>query len=194
MKMTGIESLYKDMRRKNIDRYKFCFNYAKVDFDVIFFIDESPFILMLGIVRTRFYFEVQVNPGYQIVPLFDEKVYKELVKLLEFDNIVNSPFKPIYFFEALNKVIPKYADLRNSPKPSEIAKYYRDIEEADKKYFWGWIDHEKNRKENECYKGNVTPDNLRKTRKLLGYEAYMRCKEKNISSRWTDDRSKEIDT
>ncbi len=192
MKLTGIENLYKDMKIKKIERYKFNFIYAKVEFDVIFFIDESPFILMFGVKKTRFYFEVEVKSGYQIVPYFDEKVYRELVALFEFNINEKGPFKPIYFFEALNDRFPAYASINERPSPSELAHYYRNIEEADKIYFWGWIDHEKNKKENKDYKGNVSKENLEKTKKLLGYKAYERCKKKNISSRWTDDQSKEI--
>lgn len=193
MKLTGIESLYKDMRSKNIDRYKFDFKYAEVEFDIIFFIDEKPFILMFGVKKSNFYFEIEIKNGYTIIPYFEKKVYDTLIKLFKFEDRGNDVFKPIYFFETLNERIPKFAIKKNIAKPSEIARYRRDVEESDKIYFWGWIDHEKNRSENHDYKGNVSDKNLEKTRKLLGYKAYLRCKEKNISSKWTDDESKEIE-
>jgi len=37
---------------------------------------------------------------------------------------------------------------------------------------------------------HVTAENLYKTRTLLNYEAYIMCKEKNISTEWTDDEAK----
>lgn len=57
--------------------------------------------------------------------------------------------------------------------------YVRDIEEADKICFYG---REHNNEENI----HVTDDNLIKTKEFLGYQAYLVCKEKNISSRWSD--------
>jgi len=190
--LTGIEKLYKDMKSKKIDRYKFDFHYAEVEFDVIFFIDEKPFVLMFGVKKSNFYFEIEMKNGYTIIPYFENNVYDTLMKLFKFKSGGGDIFKPIYFFEALNKHFPKSANTKSIPKPSDIGRYRREVEEADKIYFWGWIDHEKNRKENQNYKGNVSDTNLEKTRKLLGYKAYLRCKKKNISSRWTDDGSKEI--
>ncbi|MCS7465006.1 DUF6037 family protein [Paenibacillus doosanensis] len=61
--------------------------------------------------------------------------------------------------------------------------YRKDVEEADKIYFMGWLD--------KTISGNkATPNNLEKTRLLLGQDAYVRCKAKNVSSRWTDDVKK----
>ena len=79
------------------------------------------------------------------------------------------PFKPKHFFEAFNNGIPQYVNSKNKVRPIDIAKYRRDVEESDKIFFFGWIDHEKNKIENKNYKGNVQKGNLDKTRKYLVY-------------------------
>ena len=84
MRLSGIKNLYVDMKRKKINRYKFEFIYAKVEFDVIFFIDEEPFILMFGVKKNNFYFEVEVRGGFSIIPIFEQRVYKKIVELFDF--------------------------------------------------------------------------------------------------------------
>ncbi|MEH7231582.1 DUF6037 family protein, partial [Bacillus safensis] len=64
--------------------------------------------------------------------------------------------------------------------PADIAPYRKIVEEENKIYFYKWITH-------DGIKSNATTENLEKTRLLIGEEAYRTCKERNISSGWTDD-------
>lgn len=178
MILDGLKDLYYDMKKELLKRYKFGFSYNGVAFDVFFFIDEQPFKLMFGVKVRNFYFELDVNKGFEINPFLGEK-YTELCRILNLTFNENSPFKTTYFFEEFNKRIPRTADKGNYPKPHEIGVYRKEIEEADKIYFLGWQDNEKKGQQ-------VSEENLDKTRKLLGFEAYKRCRTKNISSRWTD--------
>lgn len=66
MKLDGIISLYNDMRRLSLKRYRFGFRYNNVAFDVFFFIDENPYKLMFGVKAENFYFEVDVKKGFII--------------------------------------------------------------------------------------------------------------------------------
>jgi hypothetical protein len=59
-----------------------------------------------------------------------------------------------------------------------VAKYYDDIEESEKIYFIGFLDNNK-----LCHK--VSDRNLRKTRLLIGEDAYYTCMKHNISTRWS---------
>ena len=178
LKLDGLKSPYVDMKEKKIKRCRFPFTFNNVHFDVFFFIDEIPFKLMFGVKAKNFYFEVDVHKGFIIDPNIGDK-YLRLCEALGLKFNPNSPFKTVYFFSEFNKTIPKTIENNNYPRTNEIAYYRRDIEESEKIFFMGWKDNEKRGE-------HVRPENLRKTRLLLGYDAYLRCKEKNISSRWTD--------
>ncbi|WP_195571769.1 DUF6037 family protein [Paenibacillus sp. 1001270B_150601_E10] len=183
MKLDGIIPLYNDMRQLSLKRYRFGFKYNNVTFDVFFFIDESPYKLMFGVKAENFYFEMDIKKGFVIDPTLPKDKYSELCRILGLQFDPTNKFKPAYFFAEFNKNIPVKADKKNTPKPHEIAVYRTDVEEADKIYFMGWLDNTIN--------GNkVTLKNLEKTRLLLGDDAYIRCKAKNVSSRWTDEIKK----
>jgi len=192
MKLTGLREIYKQMKKLDLESIKFEFTYAKVGFDVIFFIDDSPFILMFGIKKVNQYFEIKVKEGFEIVPFIEDKdVFKTLIKLFEFSGDGDKTFKMKHFFESFNMNIPSYITISSKTLPTDIAKYDNDVEEADRIYFWGWINHGLNKKLNSDYKGSVKQPNLMKTKKYLGKKAFMRCTKYNISSRWTDDKKKE---
>ncbi|HEF7293002.1 DUF6037 family protein [Bacillus wiedmannii] len=184
MKLDGLVQLYEEMKEQGIKRYRFDFTFNKVTFDVFFFIDESPFKLMFGAKMKNFYFELDVKPGFVINTYLGEK-YGELCKVLGLEYDEKHPFQSSYFFEEFNKKIPATVKVHNQPQPHEVAMYRKDVEESEKIYFWGWLTHVNTGK-------NVTPENLEKTEKILGVDAYKTCKQRNISSRWTDDRSKVV--
>lgn len=164
------------MKSQQIDRYKFEFIFQNVNFDVLYFIDELPHILAFGIKQHNYYFELPVNKGFEIKPFLEK--YNEFCKIMGFQYNPNSPFKPFIFFEQFDKQIPLKAITKNIPKPSQIALYRNKVEEADKIYFVKWRDNKKAGHQ-------VSDENLEKTRKLLSYQAYCMCKEKNISSCWS---------
>ncbi len=180
MKLDGLKDLYRDMKTNKFERYKIQFTFNNVFFDVFFFIDESPFLLMFGVKTLNFYFEVPVKAGFQIDPILDINIYSRLIAILNLNSNPGSPFKPNYFFEEFNKNIPQNVVLNNIPKSHEVGQFRREVEENDKIYFLGW-------KDNKLKNEKVSPENLKKTRLLLGNEAYERCDQKNISSRWTND-------
>lgn len=177
MKLDGLKILYKSMKQEKIERYKFDFVYQGVNFDVLYFIDETPNKLAFGISQHNYYFEIPVNKGFEIQAFLNE--YNKFCKIMGFTYDPKSPYKPIYFFEELNRNIPTLAIKNNVPKPSHIAIYRNNVEEADRKYFLKWRDNKK-------LGHQVSPENLEKTRLLLSHEAYLMCKAKNISSCWSD--------
>ncbi|KEK22138.1 DUF6037 family protein [Bacillus gaemokensis] len=184
MKLNGLVNLYEEMKRQEIKRYRFDFTFNKVTFDVFFFIDESPFKLMFGAKLRNFYFELDVKPGFNINTYLGEK-YNELCEVLGLEYDPDNHFKSSYFFEEFNQRIPVIVNVNNRPQPHEVATYRRDVEESERIYFWGWLNHGNSGK-------GVTPENLKKTEKILGVDAYNTCKIRNISSRWTDERSKAV--
>lgn len=165
------------MKQQNIDRVQFDFTFNKVKFDVLYFIDEQPNLLAFGIKAHNFYFEVPVHKDFEIKPFFGDQ-YNKFCQIMGFKFNPDNPFKPSAFFDEFNRTVPSSISAGNTPKPSEIAAYRNNVEEADKIYFVSWRDNTKAGHQ-------VSPENLEKTRKLLSHQAYIMCKDKNISSCWS---------
>ncbi len=155
-------------------------------FDVFFFIDGSPYILLFGVKAENFSFEIEVKNGFVIDPRLDTEDYKKLCQVLGLKFDPDNPFNPWNFFAEFNKHIPVGALAHQKVEPHHIAQYKNIAEEADKIYFVGWRDNSK-------WGTKVQPSNLDKTKNLLGERAYKRCKQKNISSCWTDKKEHAID-
>ena len=183
MLLNGIKSLYLSMKKQHIDRYRFDYKNGKGDFDIFFFIDENPFVLLFGAKNANFYFEIEVKKGFNIDINLENEIYKKLIEFLGMGVSYEDPFSTFKFFEDFGLNIPTSATQSNIAKPELIIKYRQNVEEVDKVFFWKWLDNTK--------QGNrVSHSNLDKTKKLLGIQAYKRCKFKNISSCWTDDKNK----
>jgi len=183
MKLNGLYNLYKDMKKNNIERYRFDYKNGKGNFDIFFFIDENPFILLFGAKGGNFSFEIEVKNGFTIDTKLDKETYKKLIKFLGIEYSEVDPFSTFKFFEDFNLNIPNKLNVSNIAKPHEVIKYRKNVEESDKIYFWKWLDNTKQGNE-------VSIENLEKTKRILGEKAYLRCKEKKISSCWTDDENK----
>lgn len=181
MRLNGLEPLYRSMRYQGIDRYRFRYRCNNVEFDIFFLIDETPFQLLFGVLIKNFSFILPVERGFCINPKLDPEDFSGLCKVLGLRPNPENRFSTRAFFEEFNQCIPAQADRRNVFEPHEIAPYYPKVEEADKKYFWGW-------RHNDVLKERVSSENLEKTRRILGYQAYEICKARNISSRWTNRR------
>lgn len=180
MKLDGLRSLNDSMKRGNIDRYHFEYRHSRAVFDVFFFIDEEPFILLFGAKGHAFSFELKVWRGFEIDPLLPYANYLRLCEILNLRYDPANRFSPRGFFEQFNREIPKVAKVNSHARPQDIAKYRRCVEEEDKIYFLSW-------RNNNARDERVSEANLRKTKDLLGTKAYDICFAKNISSCWTDD-------
>ena len=184
MQLDGLKNLYQAMKKVKIERYRFDYKNGKGKFDIFFFIDENPFILLFGAKGGNFSFELVVKNGFTIDTKLDKETYKKLIRFLDIEYSEGDPFSTFKFFEDFNLSIPNKLSVSNLAKPHEIIKYRKNVEESNKIYFWKWLDNTKQGNE-------VSIENLEKTKQLLGIQAYNRCKNKNISSCWTDDKSKE---
>ncbi len=185
MKLDGLVPLYKDMRAKQLERIRFDYRHGRVSFDVYFFVDGSPYLLLFGARGYNVAFEVTVERGFEINPRMSGDDYKALCAALGLEYDPEHPFSPKAFFETFSGHIPASVPANHSVRPQDVVRFRRDVEEASKVYFCGWRD-------NTVRGDNVTEKNLLKTRELLGQKAYERCKAKNISSCWTDDPKKAI--
>lgn len=186
MVINNLKHLFKSMKNNNLKRCQFHFSMGKAVFDVFFFIDETPYTLMLGAKGQNFYFEVPVKQGFIIESTLDNNVYTDLCKILGLKFDPDRPFSPKIFFGELDKNIPHSVGNQNVPKPHHVAIYRKNVEENDKIYFTGWLDNTKQSKK-------VSPENLKKTKLLLGNEAFLKCQQKNISSCWSADANRAKD-
>ncbi|MDB0510053.1 DUF6037 family protein [Ralstonia solanacearum] len=185
MKLDGLAPLYKDMRAKKLERIRFDYRHGRVSFDVFFFIDGSPYLLLFGARGYNLVFEVEVKPGFEIDPRLRNTDYKALCNALGLVFNPDNPFSPKAFFETFAGHIPATVPANHTVHPQDVVRFRRDVEDAHKVYYCGWRD-------NTVSGENVTEKNLRKTRELLGQQAYERCKAKNLSTCWTDDRERAI--
>lgn len=174
------------MLRQNIFRYRFRYRCNNRIFHVFFFADEAPFILLFGLVGSNFAFEFKVERGFRVLDTFlDDDEYSALCEILGLTYDPFNPFSPTAFLRDFNnRGIPRNADISNIPRSSEIASYKEVKEEPHKVYFLGW-------KDNNLRNENVQPENLEKTRILLGQRYRDRCEQKNTSSCWTDNPDRE---
>ena len=176
--------LHQSMNVSGIDRCRFPFHRNHKRFDVFFFADmEPPYELMFGLVRGQWSFSVKVAEGYRVKTQLGDDYYG-LCKALDLKFDPNNRFRPVDFFKDLNRVVPSEISRDNEVEPQDVARYCRDVEEADKNYFVGWRLHR------DPEVRDVTERNLEKTRRLLGEDAYLHCREHRISTAWTDDPKK----
>lgn len=186
MKLPGLSALFKQMQLDQEVRSKIEYRNGKVIFDVLFFIDKSPFCLMFGAKGHNISFEFEVGPGFSVTPQIPNDVYRTLCKALGLTFDRDNPFRISSFLEDFSNTVPHLLGTKTKAKPKDVARHRRDVEDSDKIYFCGWRD---NTKRSE----NVTPKNLQKTREFLGEATYLSCKARNISTCWTDHEQDEVE-
>ena len=184
MHLDRLRGLHRAMGGCGLDRCTFPFARNRARFHVFFFTDRTPFGLMFGLVGGQFSFSVDVLRGYRIDTRLDRETYDGLFDALGLTYDPNRPFRPADFFGDLNRAIPQRVTPHHEPSPHDVARYCRDVEEADKIYFVAWRPNEGKQA------GNVTEHNLHKTRVLLGEDAHTNCRIYNISSVWSDNPRK----
>ncbi|MEI2465129.1 DUF6037 family protein [Niallia taxi] len=180
MHLTSLKELHLSMIKEGVKSTRFEFVYNKAKFKCLFFTDENPFWLVLAIQGTDFYLKLDVLGGYRINTFIKQDSLNELKRILGIGNGSNPSFSTNEFFSKLNSKIPHKAVKGTKLYTFEIAEYLDYPNVSEGKYFKNWITH-------DGIKSNARPENLLKTRTLIGKEAYEMCKKKNVSSGWSDD-------
>lgn len=179
MELGRLRELYKDMRRQGLTRAQFQYRLNNVVFDVIFFIDDSPFQLLFGAIGHRCSFFVDVKQGFEIRPFIQpQTAFDTLCKALNLRSDPANPFSITKFFQEFNLHIPACATIQKA-LALPVTPQSINIENGDKLFFSHW-------KNNSDKSGNVTEANLTKTHKAFGKELMVFCQKKNISSCWND--------
>lgn len=178
--LDNLRNLYNEMVKADEKRQQFMIEYNNVRADVFFFIDSKPFKLVFGIIGTGKFFEINVQRGFSVELPLENTVYRAIIDGFKINSSNSGPYNPKFFFEYINSKFPQTIKATKRAHPASIARYYSNVEEADKLYFIGFKDNTK--------AGNhVTIQNLEKTLKLMGEEAYKFCSEHNLSTCWSAD-------
>lgn len=177
MRLENFEPLFIAMNQVGEKKQRFTIEYNGVRAHVLFLADVEPFLLIFGIQGTNEYFELEMNQDFEVNSFFAKELYRKLIEIFNIQYDPDHKFTPNDFLSFVNNNVPEFRNTERV-KNSDILRYKRDVEEADKVHFCGWIYH--------TTKSNAQPPNLDKTRLLMGEAAYKRCCERNISSKWTD--------
>lgn len=180
---TGLRTLHEDMKEKNEISASFNFNYNNRGFACIFLGDVMPMLLYLCTVgEAREVFEIVIDENYMTDTYIDD--YRKLIEYLNLKFDPNHKFKPVDFFEVLNRNIPNtFQASANYSSILSVSSATRDIEEAEKIYFLGWY-------KNPVGKF-VRDENLEKTSIAFGKHIADISKTTNRSSCWTDEEGLE---
>lgn len=185
MRLTGLIPLHASMTAQNMGRLKFHYRVNHLTFDCLLFIDTQPIELVMGCLGHHFAIYLDIGPA----PAFDIKSFIEpretflaLIAALKTGNNSSERFNATAFFSELNANIPAVARQDQQPTPTDIVRYYQDIEEAEKIHFCGWLDNTKQA-------NRVSYRNLAKTRRFFGQDVAELAKRRNQSTRWTDQES-----
>jgi Family of unknown function (DUF6037) len=180
-----LKPLYREMRERDLSRCRFSYRRGRVNFDVFFFIDETPFSLLFGARAHNLAFEMAVREGFAVDTRIAPEQYKLLCKALDLQFDPANPFSPRAFLVDFGAALPAALPPDTEPHPHELAIYRPTVDRRDGTYFCGWRD-------NSVRNEHVSEDNLNKTRALLGFKAYEVCRRKNISSCWSPDPARAL--
>jgi hypothetical protein len=168
------------MKEQDMGRCKFQYSLNHLTFDCLFFIDIEPFELAMGCIEHNIFILKNIEKGFQIEDTRIEPAatFWALVNALKTGAYSDERFNPFKFFVDFNRAIPRTTSPNNRPTTQDVIRYYSDIEESEKIYFCGWLD-------NSLQKNNVTPENLFKTKMLMGERASAFSERRNQSTKWT---------
>jgi hypothetical protein len=173
------------MKSKGIESAKFRYRVNNAEFEIFFTTNPELFELLFGYIGDEnFAFTIAVKKGFNISPTIEPKeAYYKLIELLKIDSSSGNPFRPFDFFKEFNASIPIVAKEHSISSKAKYLRYARDVDEAHKIHFCGWLRPGEGR--------HTTAANLKKTLDHLKYSAYLFCKKNGVSSKWTDVPAKE---
>lgn len=180
MKLDRLEQLHNNMKSQGIQKVKFDFTFRTLSFSVIYIAESFPHELLFGCRGHNLFFVVDVPRDFTILTHLKD-AFQPLCDALELKFDPKNPFSANVFFHAFKDVIPITASPSNVPTITDIASNRKDVEEAHKIHFCGWIHH-------DGISSNATPSNLAKTKRICGEATYNCCSDHNISSKWTDNK------
>lgn len=174
-----LRPFHQAMRKQGLSRAAFSYRNNKATLEVVFIVDESPYVLHIATRGVHpFAFEVDVLPGYQVVPYLGD-AFRPLLDALGVEWNPTNRFSTTAFFRELDSNVPHGMVKPVEAEPHQLTLRRESVEESEKVYFIGWTCHGEGR--------HVTTENLNKTKRLIGKMSAARCARQNVSSNWTAD-------
>lgn len=182
-KFFNLAPLCKSIRANHKGTEQFTFAYNRLSFDCILDIDASPFEMIVGVLQLNFAFILKIEKGYET-----EMAYSDYVRLCQILNLRPSgdSFSSFAFLKFIDEHLPKQSRPELVPIEKILPHRINQMSANDKAegfIFCGWLPHK------DKNNGNATPENLAKTRRLMGAAVSEYCQKNNISSRWTTDET-----
>lgn len=169
------------MRAQGHDRAHHEFAYNQVRPHLLILADSPPTELVLYRPGVNAGVFLTVRPTFRVNTFMGEQL-DALREVLSVGRTQDGEFKPSEFFAHLDGVVPlRFRPYEHRCAPAHAIYRCRDVEEADKIYFRGIQHHSR------ASGRRPTPQNLDKTRQLLGAAFAQRCDARRISTCWTDD-------
>lgn len=179
MHLPGLQRLHASMQSVGIDRIQFQLAHNHLTFAGVFLADVSPYELAFGAIGHEFVLIFNVDNGYNISAyIHDAQALAALKDALNLGR-GGAAFRVSDFMREIDAALPARANPNHIPSYADVVRVYRHVEEAAKVHFVGW--------HNNTVRGEkVRPQNLTKTRRLLGQAPHDFCKRNNFSSCWSD--------
>jgi len=179
MKLDSLALLHANMKAQGITKTKFDFYFRNLLFSVIYIAEQLPNELLFGCRAHNLFFVVPVSHDFVIGTHLGEN-YNALMDALGLRHPnPGNRFSPNVFFEEFKNAIPQTTTKVNVPTITDISSISRDVEEAHKIYFLGWLPH-------DGVSSKPTAENLAKTKRICGHATHDFCYRHHISSKWSD--------
>lgn len=178
MTLERLTHLHRSMSTQGMTKTKFEFRFRNLVFSVIYIAEQFPHELLFGCRAHNLFFVVDVSRDFTIGTYLGDS-YRALLDALGVQPNPNNRFSPNVFFEEFRAAIPLNTSPANIPSVTDIASNRRDVEDANKIYFLGWLPH-------DGVRSHPSASNLAKTKRICGHATHDTCLRHHISSRWTD--------
>lgn len=186
--MPRLAQLHQAMQAVPIQRMRFRIQHAHLTFEGMFLADTAPdYQLGLACLAHNFTLLFDVDHYYDLVAyIHDEQARAALLAALNLGR-GGGAFKTSDFMQQIDAALPATAGHGDRAWPSDLARFRRDVHEADRIHLCGWHD-------NNVTGERVRKKNLAKTRALIDESTYLWCDKHNISTCWTDDATQALGT
>lgn len=184
MYMSGLQRLHASMQQAGIDRVAFQIPHNHLTFAGVFLADVTDYELAFGPIGHNLILPFKVDRGYNVLAhLRDDALLQALKDALNLGRGGNA-FRFGEFLEQIDDKLGNFpVNTSNVPDYADVIRLYPATEEALKVHYIKLKPHKK-------HGGNVTPENLAKTRRLLGQTMHDFCKRNNVSSCWSATKPK----
>lgn len=179
MRLPSLQRLHTRMQAVGIDRVAFTIPHNHLQFAGVFLPDVTDYELAFGPVGHTLMLTFEVSSSYEIKAHLGD-AYAPLLALLNTGANSGNALQSSAFLRQIDSGFGKLqVTANNVPSYADVIRCYPDIEDAHKVHFIKYLPHKKRGGK------HVTPQNLAKTRRLLGQVAHDFCKRNDVSSCWS---------